>query len=577
MKLLTCEATHFGSYPSLKFDFQDVGLGLIQGPTGAGKSTIADVAAWGLFGVTAKDGNADEVRSWQADGEPTEVVLVVELPDGIIHVRRVRGTPKQNDLAWWDGEERDYKRGKDLAETQKLLEKRLGVTADLYLTGAYFHEFSSTGSFFTAKAKDRRAVFERIADLSLPVRVGEAAADARKTARANLQKAETAIAKSGGSFDHLQANITKCRADRNNWYAAQSLALRSLAAKEKSFDQDLANKVVDLEAKAFQHEEANAAAIAELVAAQDRLQGRIPRPKSFYDEKRKDIKSAMQEAEGLECPGCGGPKAPHIMNGLRNSLKALDDAENQDLLNYEKIATYYERIEAAEAVVNPYLAQLEAAMEAKNTYSEQYDAKAAEVNPYEGQLADLYNEEELAMDAIGKLGEELQTLEHEVASLTQAYDLSFVLRGELLKKSVKEIETETNRYLETYFDSAIRVTFEPTGADSLDVSIQKDGFDCVYRQLSKGQRGLLKLCFVVSVMQAASNKAGVHFANLWFDESLDGFDVDLKLKAFRLFEELSKEHESVVVIDHCPEFQNSFDKRYQVELEGGHSVLSEIS
>ncbi len=89
----------------------------------------------------------------------------------------------------------------------------------------------------------------------------------------------------------------------------------------------------------------------------------------------------------------------------------------------------------------------------------------------------------------------------------------------------------------------------------------------------KGQRQMLKLSFVLSVMAAASNKAGVHFDNLFFDEALDGLDTDMKVKAYGLLEELATRHGSVLVIDHAPEFQALFDRRYHVTLDGDHSHI----
>jgi DNA repair exonuclease SbcCD ATPase subunit len=69
MRILSCQAQNFGSYKELNLDLADIGLSLVYGRTGSGKSTLPDVVAWTLFGTTAKDGAADDVRSWQAGSE----------------------------------------------------------------------------------------------------------------------------------------------------------------------------------------------------------------------------------------------------------------------------------------------------------------------------------------------------------------------------------------------------------------------------------------------------------------------------------------------------------------------------
>jgi len=158
--------------------------------------------------------------------------------------------------------------------------------------------------------------------------------------------------------------------------------------------------------------------------------------------------------------------------------------------------------------------------------------------------------------------------------LDQLYDLSFKLRGELLRQSIKHVEVNTNRLLETYFDSALRVSFELSKLDDLNVTIAKNGNECSYRQLSKGQRGLLKLCFSISIMEIAANKAGLKFETLFFDEALDGLDTELKLKAYNLFAELEKSHSSVLVIDHNSELQSLFTKQYHVKLVNEESEIT---
>ena len=137
-----------------------------------------------------------------------------------------------------------------------------------------------------------------------------------------------------------------------------------------------------------------------------------------------------------------------------------------------------------------------------------------------------------------------------------------------------EVETATNTYLEKYFDAELRVSFS-LDADSLDATIHKNGYECIYKQLSKGQRGLLKLCFSVAVQQAVSDNKGVRFDNLFYDESLDGYDDNLKIKAFRLFEELAQGRESLLVIDHNVSFQQLFHTVFTVSMEGDHSVLEQ--
>lgn len=162
MRVNSVKAVNFASYKELNFDFTNQGLTLIQGPTGAGKSTLCDLIPWTLFGRTAKGGTVAEVLTWPGD----EVCKATLYLDNVT-IHRARGpNAKDNDLMFWpvDGV---VTRGKDLPDTQRLINQLLGMDYELYLSGAYYHEFSQTAQFFTATAKNRRTICEQLVDLTL--------------------------------------------------------------------------------------------------------------------------------------------------------------------------------------------------------------------------------------------------------------------------------------------------------------------------------------------------------------------------------------------------------------------------
>lgn len=166
MRVISCNLQNFASYKTLNFDFNDRGLCLVEGPTGSGKSTLCDAIPWILFGKTAKNGAVDEILSWPGD-QVTKGILHIELDSSAVIIQRSRGAKsKDNDFFYYKVGGAEV-RGKDLLDTQCLLNNLLGVDSDLYLSGSYFHEFSQTAQFFTTTAKNRRAICEQIIDLSL--------------------------------------------------------------------------------------------------------------------------------------------------------------------------------------------------------------------------------------------------------------------------------------------------------------------------------------------------------------------------------------------------------------------------
>lgn len=532
MKLLNLKVTNFGSHPTFEMDLSAQGLALIYGPTGSGKSTIMDMAAWTLFGCTAKGGNADEVRSWLNLDEPTVGELSVLLNDTIVTVKRTRAKGAKNDLFFNDSPagnsdgNSDCKRGKDLGDTQKLLEARLGVTKELFLAGAYFHEFSRTGTFFVAKSNERRELLEHVADTRLATKLQQSTSESRREAKHALNDAAATFARADERARCLAAQIERSRKASLLWSQKNEGEITFLQARIENFEKEKQSKIETVKTKGDRWEEEHRKHLDKIVAKIDRT------------------------VEIEPCAACGSGGNVADKAELLERLKEQVDQENP----------YFPNIQVYENMDNHYVSQLE--------------AKLKETNPHTEEL--VYQEQHLAKAEaeVATMGSTLGALQSRISDLTYLYDISSELRGELVKRAVAEIEEATNGYLERYFESELKVTFN-VSSDEVEVEIQKNGHDCVYRQLSKGQRGLLKLCFAVSVMKAASNKAGVHFDCLFLDEALDGLDADLKVRAFSLFEEIEKEHASVLVIDHSQELHQLFAKRFKVSMESDVSSIEE--
>lgn len=167
----------------MEFNFQDQGLTLIQGPTGSGKSTLMDAIPWVLFGHTAKGGKVDEIRSWNYSNLLTAGIITIDTNgDGVDSIISISRSRNPNDLVFRNSLGQEI-RGKDLNDTQKSINQKLGIDCDLYLSGAYFHEFSQTASFFTTTAKNRRHVCEQIVDLSLAKNLQDKVKEENKSSR----------------------------------------------------------------------------------------------------------------------------------------------------------------------------------------------------------------------------------------------------------------------------------------------------------------------------------------------------------------------------------------------------------
>lgn len=561
MKVQKIQVENFGSYPSFEHDFTEEGLSLVYGATGSGKSTFMDVIPWILFGVTAKNGAVDEVRSWQSPNEPTTGHAWLDVKGVPVEVTRVRGKGGQNDLFWIEGGDGQERRGKDLLDSQKRLDELFGISADAYLNGSYLHEFSGTGTFWTASAKDRRKLFERVAPLEFPATLAVRASEARKDAKAALGKVQVVVAGLEGQLKQSQELWADSSTSLGTWEIDRQAKAQALALRAVRFETDRQMDIAKLTSISTQWQKTKQAEFDAQVKELEALSPKLRKPEEFDAE----IRRLMDQSRCTHC-------------------KALPLSANSGIakLQSEKTANgynvkYFEQGQKALALLdkelsdNPHQASIMEINKRQNTFQEEGTQLLAAANPFTAQVEKLALTIKTQTTQVRVANREQVTLEARVASLTRLYELSFELRGQMLQRAVQSIQDATNALLERYFDAEIRVTFSLETSDTLEVEIQKSGYDCAFRQLSKGQRGLLKLAFGVSVMEAVANMAGTAINILFMDEALDGLDEALKVKAHGLFEELATRHPSVYVIDHSPGLQSLMDRRYHVTLRGDMS------
>ncbi len=598
MRLGKLTTKNFQSYKTLEFDFTDLGLCLLSGETGAGKSGILDAVSWTLYGETSKDSSADSIKSWFSEGETTESTLEIQIPGGNGSITRIRG-PK-NDL--YITNKGQVIRGKDIPDTQKLINTLLGVTTELFMTSSYTHQFSKSDLFFIANAKERREILESIANLSIAITLADKASEHKKTCKKEIARIELEHSKHRGQLEEVEKTLSSLKSAQASWDKDKSKKIKDLQDKSLNFDQD---KDIQIQKLVSQLEELDDITYDTnhftLINTQlkiqsnhiDTLKKQNKETKHKADTAGKSIDSWSKELEKLlslpddTCPHCLGPTDNHNLLSRKEELTRLLEDTNpvylQDLSTYETlqgvinqqekgIAKGFEKL-ATDMYNNNRLldridmlkASIIATKESQNHYDAQIKEVKVSVNPFDLEVNTSANSRNAAKETTTQLQTQLDQLNHRLTSINWLYDKSFEIRGVLLSKSVKEINDKVNKYLETYFDSRLRVEFDISSGDKVDVVIFNNGYVCPFKQLSGGERRMLAFTFNISVMLAAQNKSGIHFSTIMIDEGLNGFDNELKAKAYRMLEDLSKSFESILLIDHSEELKNQFDNVYLVQ------------
>jgi len=511
MRVLRVEAENFASYAHLAFTFTSQGLTLIQGANGAGKSTLCDLIPWCLWGQTAKGGAVSEVLSWPGD-KVTKVTLFLEK----VTICRARGKAKDNDL-WWDMGQ-GPQRGKDLIDSQKLLNDILGVTYETYMAGAYYHEFSQTAQFFNTTAKNRRLITEELVDLTLATTLQAKAQDCKKALTKTLSDQVNRISRLIAHLDATRNSLKNAQLRHIQWEIETNTRNANIQVKYDKFEQD----------REFDLNEARRA----LKTHKDLIQ---PLPNTDLYPK---------------CPTCGQDTESPEVHTARHQ-KAINDRSQQ------RIEILSEKIKEIKLRVNPHKTET-----------------VSTISPYTKEIADLETENVNLDYERNLLQSEIDELANKVEDLELLQDVIADYRTTTIKNAISSLEHTTNELLTEHFDAELRIAFSAEDADKLEVEIMKDGNQCSFTQLSKGQRCILKLCFGVAVMKAVETTNAVFFPQIWMDEALDGLSDTFKYKAFSLFQKLALSKESIFIVEHSEAFKNLFDNAYTVSLVNGVSEVA---
>lgn len=555
MKILSIQLTNFASYKSLKFTFDKQGLTLIQGPTGAGKSTLMDAIPWVLFGRTAKNGTVDEVLSWPGIDTTHGIVMF----DNGQTIERFRG-PKagSNDLFMFkDGA---ITRGKDLPDTQKLINNLLGFDADTYLAGAYFHEFSPTAAFFATNAKNRRQLTEQLADLSLAKTLTQATAEYRKEVKLEHEKLSAEMTKASESITYIHRLRSNEGNKEHGWDIHHKDDIRRQTVLRDRFKSEKDKKYAEIKEKF----KINSEALQQTI---DTVGSTIVNQEILLTQQHK-YDAALSACKDIECDKCGSKLDASERNQIHLGINRLilQKAENDQ--NIRTLA----RLKADRHRLDVQLKeQLDELKSQRNIHIDNLEYLENKVNPHTETVKMLSDEAAVQYDKVVQLKLDIDSFAVELADLELLQQVTNSFRMLLIQNTINELETATNTILTDYFDGELRVAFSVEDSDKLDVTITKNGNTCSYTQLSKGQRQLLKLSFAVSVMSRISDHHGIDFGSIFLDESLDGFDDTLKVKAYGLLQSLSLKHDSVFVVEHNSDLKQMFTNTISVKLIDGYS------
>ena len=210
MQLHHLSMTAIGPYAGTEvIDFSTVGrtgLFLLEGPTGAGKSTIIDAITFGLYGKVAQaSADVERIHSHHADPRAVPVVvLLFETQSGIYRVQRTprferpksRGagtTVQQPTVKLWRLQTPDDLEGGELlsaniGDCDDEITRAVGLTRDQFVQTVILPQ-GEFATFLRARSEDKGKLLEKVFGTAFFRRVQEQVVEAGRAAQARRQSA----------------------------------------------------------------------------------------------------------------------------------------------------------------------------------------------------------------------------------------------------------------------------------------------------------------------------------------------------------------------------------------------------
>lgn len=525
-----------------EMNLQDYSTNLIVGHNGAGKSTMLDAIAFGLFGKAHR--NISKPQLVNSINKKNCVVEVSFTALGSTY-RVVRGI-KPTIFEIWQGETM-LNQSSHAKEYQKILEQNI-----LKLNHKSFHQIVVLGSssfipFMQLSAQARREVIEDLLDIGVFSTMNQILKE--KTSHLKSQILET---------DH-EIGLCKTKQDAQKKYIKDIKAIQSQAKEEKL-------KLIDstrneIETLHGQNTALSTEVSERLLASSDahsKIEKKIQALLGYKGKFEAEIKVLVKEVEFFQnngtCPSCSQPitdetKQTHIMEG-KERANNLKTAHTECV---ESIAMERNALEASQKVLEELKEkqnQIHINNQQIGTYQDIIDRTNTEVSKLNGS----YDIDQAENDLL-ELSETHDSLVNTKLELNEQFNynhtMSMMLKDtgiktKIVKQYIPVINKFVNNYLQT-LDFFVQFTLDESFTESIK-SRYRDDFS--YASFSEGEKQRIDLALLFTWRQIAKMKNSIA-TNLLvldetFDSSLDHDGIDNLMKIIRSL----GEDTNVFVISH---------------------------
>lgn len=643
MKFHTLNVENFLTLRTATVNLDGRGLQLIQGANeddssassnGAGKSSLVDAICWCLYGITARDVKGDSVVNLGAK-KNCMVSLTVSNGSARYRITRYRKhATGKNSLVVEDcteeagkGEPTDLSRGTD-AETQKVVEKILGASREVFMSSVYCGQ-EAMPDLPRMKDRELKTLIEESAGMS---RIESAYEISRK--RLNDAKAVTtsaSIAHSNAEVAHNMASgaLEEIHTRRDMWEADRDARVLESAGLLETARKDLEllekqhadylpgaeaanNAIAEIDAKLADHKtllgraDTADAAVRKAELAVDA--SGLKRMDAAIKEIERQIVNAAEEIK-KPCRECGtvletmsiGDFVAHKEKHLTTARADFASAKTRAAAQIAEIKSLREAAASYRAAV-PDVTELtksrvhhavavQAGLELVGrrdrkradvaALTEQVVMRRTEKNPHQ---AGVEASEKRLADASAKVAAAKVEYCNAVAAEQVAADVVKVfgpagVRAQILDAVTPFLNLRTGRYLTTLTDGAIQATWTTLTKDAKGDLKEKFSVEVVnskgadsFAGLSGGEKRKVRIACALALQDLVASRATQPIDLFIGDEMDDALDPAGLERLMALLEEKGRERGTVMIISHS-DLKDWCDNVTTVRKSGGSSTV----
>lgn len=563
-------AINFFSWKELEFDFKS-GVTLISGQNlddntseGSGKSSIPNALCWGLYGQLPKDVNIDDVIK---TGEK-DCCVIITLENGTEIVR----SRKPNELAIELPNGDDYSagdviKGKDMKETQKLINELIGMSFDTFCQSVYFAQ-NYSNKFITANQEEKAKILSELQDLSIFDRASKKASELLKTNKTKNEKLILYKMNDESMFKLYEEQYkTYCNLsdnfDNKKLQDLDNITLRYHKLCDEIKDIELqAATITNLDSISIKHKE-------------------LEETNNYLNECNKklylieQLKFQKQKAiDNQSCPTCG-------QSISTNTCKEIEIPSNKDLLNQKlileeeisMIGVEYTSLLNSKSVNDKLIYRLSNLTEQRTILSSEISKLEDANNPYIHKITEF-------SEKLEQLKTNIELTKKNIDScITENYHLEFLkdgfkeIKSYVFQSLLSELNHKANHYLKDLFEVPAYITFDNISEEGdiskIKTTVMLDGYERSLGLLSGGQFRRVQLAVDFALSDIVSNRSKNPINVRILDEAFKDLSEVSQSKVIDILQTMKG---STIIIEHNSLIKNIVNNVYNVQLKNGTSA-----